>query len=54
MNFNKNITINDFDVICRLCLKYENNLKPILKRENDKNTPTADEMINICFGLEVR
>lgn len=53
MDFNKNITINDFNAICRLCLKCDSNLKPIFKRERIEDTPTVDEMINFCIGLEV-
>lgn len=58
-----NITINDFNNVCRFCLKRENYMRPIFKHENDggvndffSDSSQADviaKMINLCTGLEV-
>lgn len=56
MQFNPNITEDDFSSICRLCLKRKCRLKPIFKSEVDiTNTAAAsfNQMIAICFGIEV-
>lgn len=58
MNFNQNITINDFTSICRLCLKSKGRLKPIFKPESEHDQTNAaratfSQMISTCLGLEV-
>lgn len=62
MDFNRSIiTTEDFNEICRLCLRREN-LGPIFKMETIKveietdrtsSTTVLSEMINNCLGLEV-
>lgn len=56
MDTNLNITINDFNSICRLCLNKDRRLKFIFetKIENDdcKSEP-MHQVIAICFGLNV-
>lgn len=51
------ITIDDFESICRLCLKKDRCLKPIFKSEisdsEQNGISTLDQMIAECFGLEV-
>lgn len=56
MNIKQNITINDFNAICRLCLKRERRLKPIFKSdpENNQTEPVAlNQMVNDCIGINV-
>lgn len=59
-----NITLNDFQSICRLCIKKERSLKPIFKSESEHNIDngggdhqngimTLNTMILECFGLNV-
>lgn len=56
MEFDTNITVDDFTSICRLCVKQKSQLKPILKNEVEKRTADAslNQMITICLGLEVK
>lgn len=55
-----NVTQNDFNSICRLCLNDDYQLKPIyLKSETNSSNELfdgfcLDEMIDICLGLHVR
>lgn len=55
-----NITQNDFNSICRLCLNRDSQLKPIyLKSETSTinqfpGTSSMDEVIKTCLGLNVR
>lgn len=59
MNIKPNITINDFNAICRLCLKRERRLKPIFKSEASDaesyqiESVAINQMVNICIGIDV-
>lgn len=59
MNIKPNITIHDFNAICRLCLKRERRLKPIFKSEasdaesyQTESVP-MNQMVNVCIGIHV-
>lgn len=53
------LSVNDFSIICRLCLeRKEIELQPIFKREtkNEQKKNEIDpivEIVSLCFGLNV-
>lgn len=59
MDVQHSITLNDFQSICRLCLKKDRCLHPIFKSEYSDNVDqqngitTLNIMIFECFGLDV-
>lgn len=42
-----NITIRDFNVICRFCLKKDEHLKPIFKSENNGGNSNDGEIVDL-------
>lgn len=53
---NLNITVSDFNSICRFCLKNERRLKPIFKNEpsdDESKSIPLNRMIGDCSGLVV-
>lgn len=53
MDAKQNINKKDFDSICRLCLKKDRKLKPILSTNIEEDRQSLLDVISICTGINV-